>query len=58
MLNNIEKNETLFLEDINNFIIYMIYIPDDLNIQVNNYLTFISHLTYYSQYFIDNINKN
>ena len=58
MLNNIEKNETLFLEDINNFIIYMIYIPDDLNIQVNNYLTFLSHLTSYSQYFIDNINKN
>ena len=58
LLNNIEKNEDLTLEKVNNFIIYMIYIPDDLNIQENNNLTFVSHLTSYSQYFIENINKN
>ena len=58
LLNNVEKNENLSLENVNNFIIYMIYIPDDLNIQENNNLTFVSHLTSYSQYFIENINKN
>ena len=57
LLNNIEKNKNLSLESVNNFIIYMINIPDELNIQENNNLTFVSHLTSYSQYFIENINK-
>ena len=57
LLFNIEKNENLSLENVNNFIIYMINIPDDLNIQENNSLTFVSHLTSYCQYFIENINK-